>query len=74
LIDKDRAIAEGKLATAELIEAQRNMSEVQKRNDALEHVSAICMATHYSILCNRWLKIMELERTYLLLCISVTIF
>jgi chromosome segregation ATPase len=36
LIDKDRAVAEGKLAAAELLEAQRHVSDLEKRNQVLE--------------------------------------
>ena len=39
LIDKDRAIAEGKISAHNLLEAQRQMSELEKRNDVLEKVN-----------------------------------
>lgn len=39
LIDKDRAIAEGKIAAHNLLEAQRQISELEKRNDVLEKVN-----------------------------------
>lgn len=39
LVDKDRAIAEGKHAAHDLLEAQRQMSELEKRNDVLEKVN-----------------------------------
>ena len=42
LIDKDRAIAEGKISAHNLLEAQRQMSELEKRNNVLEKVK-FCM-------------------------------
>ena len=41
LVDKDRAIAEGKNAAHDLLGAQRQMSELEKRNDVLEKVNIL---------------------------------